>query len=692
VDNLTQKTDRDGRVIQYGYDADNRPTTETWVSSSPANTVTMTYDAAGRETGVQDANSHYAFGYDNANRLTSVDNQGTTGVPHVILTYTYDNAGNRTGLDDSLGGLTSYSYDVRNELTSLTQSGTGVTAKRADFGYDAAGRMTSQTRYSNLAGTTTVLVTAYAYAGADRLTSITHETALTGGTVRASFGYTLDNANRLTSESRTWASGASSDSVSYSYTNNDQLTGVTHTNSSFASESFSYDANGNRNSTGYSTGTGNRLSSDGTYNYGYDDEGNQTSRTKISDGSQTVYKWDYRNRLTEVDSVVSGVTTVLATYTYDALDRRIGVAESGASTWTVFDGVSPILDFNGSGTQTARYLNGPAVDELLARETSGGTVAWYLQDRLGTVRDIVDNTGALIDHIDYGVFGNVLSESSSVNGDRFKFAGMQYDAVVGSYCDNARWYDPRLGRFVSPDPMRFTAGDADLYRYVGNGASDQIDPTGFADPLVPIRLPIRDPTKTVYLNGPPHLIPRPIGYTGKPVIEPGDNHVPDFARKTVCAPPGQGGFGIDPSHVRDFNEFQGPGGLYGAINGLLANYRNGVPDDLDVVLAVHGAPGLLVIGESPNRKPTTVEPDSPTLPDLISFLRPLLAGPNSRLIIVGCNVAGNPDGTGRDRGNALLTRLRTGLGRPVIAPTGSTGLGKKTPGLFISPGGGFVTY
>ena len=46
---------------------------------------------------------------------------------------------------------------------------------------------------------------------------------------------------------------------------------------------------------------------------------------------------------------------------------------------------------------------------LLARETSGG-VAWYLQDRLGSVGDIVDNTGALIDHIVYNAFGKVGRE------------------------------------------------------------------------------------------------------------------------------------------------------------------------------------------------------------------------------------------------------------------------------------------
>jgi hypothetical protein len=43
-----------------------------------------------------------------------------------------------------------------------------------------------------------------------------------------------------------------------------------------------------------------------------------------------------------------------------------------------------------------RYLNGPTgdlVDSVLASESSGGTVAWYLPDRLGTVRDLINNSG-----------------------------------------------------------------------------------------------------------------------------------------------------------------------------------------------------------------------------------------------------------------------------------------------------------
>ena len=98
-----------------------------------------------------------------------------------------------------------------------------------------------------------------------------------------------------------------------------------------------------------------------------------------SGGTFTTYTYDYRNRLTEVTQ--GG--TVIATYTYNALDQRIGIQESGGRTWTVYNGTSadalPYADFNGSGTLLTRYVSGPgmvngaAVDELLARTSSGGT-------------------------------------------------------------------------------------------------------------------------------------------------------------------------------------------------------------------------------------------------------------------------------------------------------------------------------
>jgi RHS repeat-associated protein len=491
VGNLTKKTDRNGHVTEYTYDADNRLATETWDNpggGSPLNVVTITYDAAGRETKIGDAYSSYTYTYDDANRLTSVDNAGTPNVPHMVLTNAYDAAGNRTSLSDSLGGLNTYTYDAWNELTGLAQSGTGVSGKGVTFGYDQAGRLTGLSRFSNasLNGTGAVLSTTYTYDQADRLTGITH--ALPNATVVASYAYTLDAADRLTSESRTWTNpggGTSSDTLGYTYTNNNQLTSVTHTNSSFANESFSYDANGNRNMTGYSTGTGNELTSDGTYNYTYDNEGNQVTKTAIATGNETTHTYDFRNRLAEVDQVAGGVRSVIAQYTYDALDRRIGVSEGGTATWTVYSGIDsdPLMDFNGAGSLAARYLSGPSpagVDQVLARDTPTGGVAWYLGDRLRTIRDLINNSGTVIDHIDYGAFGNVIDETNQSTGDRFKYTGMQYDVAVPIYFDSARWYDLASARFTSQDPGEFGSGDTNFYRYVANQPTNLFDFNGLA--------------------------------------------------------------------------------------------------------------------------------------------------------------------------------------------------------------------
>ena len=182
--------------------------------------------------------------------------------------------------------------------------------------------------------------------------------------------------------------------------------------------------------------------------------------------------------------------TVVATYTYDALNRRIGIDDNGTQTWTVYDGTSadalPTPTSTARARLTERYLYGPGVvngavvDELLARTSSGGTTAWYLTDKLGSVRDIVSSTGTELDHIVYDSFGNIVTETNAANGDRFKYAGMEYDSVTGQYYDRARYYNPATGEFMEQDPIAFGAGDPNLYRYVGNGPLDGTDPAGLS--------------------------------------------------------------------------------------------------------------------------------------------------------------------------------------------------------------------
>ena len=97
-------------------------------------------------------------------------------------------------------------------------------------------------------------------------------------------------------------------------------------------------------------------------------------------------------------------------------------------------------------------VNGAVVDQLLARTSASGTTAWYLTDKLGSVRDIVSTSGTELDHIVYDSFGNIVTETHATNGDRFKFAGMEYDSTVGQYYDRGDDYDEVIGRFMGQDP------------------------------------------------------------------------------------------------------------------------------------------------------------------------------------------------------------------------------------------------
>jgi RHS repeat-associated protein len=379
-----------------------------------------------------------------------VDNLGTAGVPNVLLNYSYDAAGNLLSVADSINGVqkgtNAYTYDILNRATRITQSGTGVTSKRVDLSYDAASQMTGLNRYGDLAGTVSVANSSYSYDLVGRLMSLTHQH---GASTLASYGLVYDAANRITQSSGT------DGTQNYSYDSTNQLTAVDHT--TIADEAYSYDANGNRTNAGYGTGTDNRLLTDGVYNYTYDDEGNRTKRTEIATGKVTEYAWDYRNRLSSVvfKDAAGNVVKSIA-YSYDVNDRRISKKIDGVvAERYVYDGENIALVFDGAGVQTHRYLYGTGVDMVLADETAT-QVLWALADNQGTIRDIVDNNGVILNHVTYDSFGRVVSQTSPSVEFRFGYTGREQDAETGLDYYRARYYDSAAGRFISEDPLGYT--------------------------------------------------------------------------------------------------------------------------------------------------------------------------------------------------------------------------------------------
>src|SRR5262249_8401062 len=151
---------------------------------------------------------------------------------------------------------------------------------------------------------------------------------VSGGSALATYVYNYDNVNRVTT--MVDAEGT----YTYTYDNANELTGVDKGGTQV--ESYAYDLNGNRTGTGYSTTIMNEIqTSPGLITYTYDSAGNTISAN--SGGQITTYTYDYHNRLTEVTQA----GTLVATYTYNALDQRIGIQENSSRTWTIYNGPDP---------------------------------------------------------------------------------------------------------------------------------------------------------------------------------------------------------------------------------------------------------------------------------------------------------------------------------------------------------------
>jgi RHS repeat-associated protein len=105
-------------------------------------------------------------------------------------------------------------------------------------------------------------------------------------------------------------------------------------------------------------------------------------------------------------------------------------------------------------------------------------VLWYLTDHLNSVRLVLDETGAVLDQIAYDAFGNIVAQLNPLLVNPILFASREFDAETGLYYNRARYLDPTTGRWTTQDPLGFAAGDANLYRYVGNRPTLATDPSG----------------------------------------------------------------------------------------------------------------------------------------------------------------------------------------------------------------------
>jgi RHS repeat-associated protein len=464
IGRMTSSTDRLGRVQNFSYDAANRLTGKTWVvGGSTTQRFTYTYDANDNRLTAANGAGIDTMTYDALDRLATV--QEPFGVR---LTYSYDATSNVTQVQDSFGGVLTSTYNQVNLLSSRELGGTGVTPLRLELTYTPTNELGTLTRYSDLAGSHTVGISSYSYDAPGRLTNLQHKDG--SSNLLANFTTTYDAASRATADT------INGTTTSYSYDAASQLTAA-------GSAAYSYDANGNPTNSGDHIGANNQLTSDGTWTYTYDAEGNLSTKTD-SAGDVWTYSYDLNNHLTGAVETNGATTLAQATYVYDALDNRIEADDytstGGVTTVTRFayDGDNVLADLDSTNRLLTWRVYGDDTNQLVARESAAGAVAWYLTDREGSVRNLVDANGTLQDTIAYDPFGSITSESAASFGDRYKYTAEQWDGVVKLQYNGGRYYDPFTQRWTSQDPIGFDAGDANLHRYAGNNPTNLSDPTG----------------------------------------------------------------------------------------------------------------------------------------------------------------------------------------------------------------------
>ncbi|WP_348529746.1 RHS repeat protein [Pseudomonas wuhanensis] len=472
---IRQETGFDGRRTAYAYDLNGHLLEKTefgddgsqlitaYQRDSAGRLLTKTlpdgiqveyrYDSLGRLTSVDDGHDHpLEFEYDQQDRLIT-EHQGWG-----TLRYGYDACGqlNRLRLPD--GSKLDYHHAKGGALTAIDLNGARLTSHQFAFGRE-------QNRQQGL------LLSEYAYDDQGRLKA--HAVSQQQKSLyRRDYAYSLNGNLDHIADSR-------HGQRSYRYDPLNRLTRVRHSRDD-PPESFAHDPAGNllmQDRSGPMTVKGNRLLMQGDRHYDYDSFGNLIrERRGTAHKLVTEYRYDCQHQLI-------GVTTPdgrCSSYRYDAFGRRIAKTVDGQTTEFFWQGDQVVAESSKEHYRSYVYEPG-SFRPLAMLDGKGPRKAcpfYYQLDHLGTPQELTDFGGEIVWSAKYNAYGKVTHQTFG-GGEQLeqplRFQGQYFDAESGLHYNRHRYYDPDVGRYLTPDPIKL-AGGLNQYQYTPN-------PTGWVDPL-----------------------------------------------------------------------------------------------------------------------------------------------------------------------------------------------------------------
>ena len=211
-------------------------------------------------------------------------------------------------------------------------------------------------------------------------------------------------------------------------------------------------------------------------NLAYDENGQLTT------GISKSFEWNWDGKLKQ--ATIGGTTVTLK---YDPMGNRV-YKDNGTNEHRYivdWSGSVPVvllvLDAANNNAVLKRFVHTDN-EVLMQYDSATDENYYYLHDRLGSVREVVDANGTVKNNYTYDPWGNGFSSEIAENiSNPYRFAGYFWDDEIGLYYCIARYYDPVLGRFTSRDPVKGAFKEPmtlHVYLYCINNPINATDPDG----------------------------------------------------------------------------------------------------------------------------------------------------------------------------------------------------------------------
>ncbi|MFT3765275.1 MAG: FG-GAP-like repeat-containing protein [Minicystis sp.] len=478
---LVSTTDALGRTTRFEYDALGRKlrredadglTTWTWDQADAA------HKGIGRLASIQSPGAHReTFTYDGLSRPegTTLTIAGPGGGESFVSKVDYDGFGRVKSITypdeaDEPPLAVVHDYDPHGHLTAVRNAVTGKPYWRLT-GVDPMGRTRQETFGNGVEATRTYHPTKGLVSSIDT----------TGPEVVQDLTYAYDDRLNLTLR-RDWRPDRVPRWERFTYDALDRLRCVKAYGAEGCTLSYDYDASGSVVA----------KSDVGTYHY--DDAAHPHAVTSVTGAS---YEYDaVGNQIARAGAPVTYTAFDLpktiggVTLEYDGARRRVRKTTAEAETIYVGELFERVTPMAGGPVERRYYIRSPerVVAVVTRLGTAAGTPVYLHTDNIGSVDAITDATGKVIERRSYDAFGARRGPAWSAPPAAFApattkgFTGHEADEELGLVNMKGRVYDPKLGRFLTPDPIvsaPYFGRSWNPYSYVLNNPLKYVDPSGF---------------------------------------------------------------------------------------------------------------------------------------------------------------------------------------------------------------------